>query len=301
MGPPPLLRYRTLGDALRLGALVLLTLLGMAASAQVNLSISPGVMDVVCETGKPATLTFGVISEAAAPMRCSIGLTAVDVNSAGIPTPSPRNGLPDLSRSIVVSPKTFTIPKGKSTQALSARVTLPRGTVGGRYAMVACTAVTMAQPSSGGGAGFAIVPEVRAVIMVTAKGAGSSAILQPAAISIASGREKRGTARGGWSAEVTIRNTGNCHVALDGKMIIRNATKRIVDTGPFEGGLGLVFPGRERVFKAVGRKALPDGSYQGEMQMTSRGSTRAAGESVFFTVKDGAVTISGTQKPASSG
>lgn len=271
------------------------------ASAQVELSIAPGVLEAVCDPGIPKTFTFKVVSTSASNMLCSVGVTPVDVSSNGIPTPAVWNGLPDLSGSVEFTPKSFRITAGKCTQTLSATVTLPRGTTGGRYAMISCSAASVAQPSQSSNAGYSVVPEVRAVILITAKGAGSIANLTPASIGISSGREMPAAARAVWTGSVTIRNTGNCHVTLSGKLVIRSLANRIIDSAPLEGGRGLVFPGREREFKAVGRKVLPDGSYQAEMQMVSRGSTQIAREPVYLTVTNGAVAITGTVKPALPG
>lgn len=271
------------------------------AAAQVDLSIAPGMLEAICDPGVPATFSFKVVSTSATSMVCSVGITPVDVNANGIPTPARWNGLPDLTGNVEFTPKTFRIPAGRSAHTLLATVTLPRGTTGGRYAMIECSAASALEPSRGSNAGYSVVPEVRAVILITPKGAGSIARLAPAAIGILSGREKPGVARAVWAASVTIRNTGNCHAALSGKLVIRNLGKRLIDIAPLAGGQGLVFPGREREFNAAGRKALPDGSYQAEIQMSSRGSTQIAREPVFFTVKGGVVAISGTEKPAPPG
>jgi hypothetical protein len=93
-----------------------------------------------------------------------------------------------------------------------------------------------------------------------------------------------------WAARVAVRNTGNVHAMLEGRVSILDEHGRAMARAPLLGGRGYVLAGGERVFQSSGSEHLPDGVYAlaASLHLAGRRSAPTIA-SVSFTILKGEV------------
>ncbi|NQU44521.1 hypothetical protein HQ520_14615 [bacterium] len=87
--------------------------------------------------------------------------------------------------------------------------------------------------------------------------------------------------------QLPVRNRGNMHVRIAGKVEIRSEAGQILEDFTLTAGKGFLLPGHERVFRNEMQTSLPDGFYVAKVDLHREGHTQPMTNNFAFYVEAG--------------
>ncbi len=163
-----------------------------------------------------------------------------------------------------------------------AKLSVPRGKVGGRYAAIIFQAIGSQKKSSG-----EIIVGARLGTLIlesiphTLKKRGKI-------VKIETKMAPEENSQQGAKTPVTIvasfKNTGNVHVKASGNVVIWDSNKKIVDRIPLIAGTGTVLPDGTREFKGTwsNKKKMVEGEYTAQARITFPGGREQASTKIVL-------------------
>ena len=238
-------------------------------NVQAQLSISPVVAEVTVRPGGQETFGIGITNSGSKALNITVSFSPMEVSPAGLPLVA-ENAERGCNSWITGTLMSLAL-KPKENRVLRFAVRAPREACGGYYALIVCNAVPQKDSSPG--------PRTRAnmtfsyrnlvPVMVVVPGGGIRAEFVGGTPSMV--RNPEGT---GYLMKVPIRNQGNIHARLAGKVEIRTEDGQVVETANLSAGRGYVLPAHERTFENKTALSLPDGSYLARVVIQVGDSTR---------------------------
>jgi len=260
-------------------------ILSMCAVAEGQISVAPLVLDdITVFPGSVKTIFLVVGSKGEGNQDCVVSVSGMRVVEGGLPSPAD-----DAPRScadwITVRPATFKLSPGQGKRIVL-QVRVPRGTVGGYYALISCTATGQeagdaeAQGRLQAGIRFRyrnLVPFLLAV-----PGSNMQAIIDGAAPMFYKAPDGDG-----YTIKLALRNRGNTHARITGSFDIRTESGRSLEKFEMGSGRGLLLPEHERLFESKSNMNLADGVYRAQVRLDLDKSNRPMEKAFSFYVEKG--------------
>lgn len=201
---------------------------------------------------------------------------------------------------IKVSPSDFVIGPGDGMEIL-AEVTVPRGVIGGRYAVIVFELAPEEKSKEEKFGTLTLHHRMTTAVEISIKRRTAKRKAVISSLKVVSTREDETLARFGKEAlmfTVSLRNEGNIHLFGEGTLTIRSKKRRRIRQIPLGGGRGTVLPDSTVDFQSVLRRGLPPGDYIAEAVIKYAG-LRPAVAKIPFTVSEEEMplTKAGSFKP----
>ena len=262
---------------------VLVPLLCPLAEAQI--SVTPLIVEnMTVYPGGLKTFFLGVGSQSEETQDCTLSLSAMTVVGGGLPVPaesSPRS----CHGWITMTPESFVLPPGSSRRIIC-QVRIPRGTVGGYYALLSCGAVARGSAVTARDEGVSVGIRFRhrqiVPILLTVPGPDMRAIIDSAEPVMT---QDIGSA--GYTLELPLRNRGNMHARIHGTAEIQSEAGQLVEKFDLVSGRGFLLPEHERVFTSKGKVNLSDGVYVAHFRLNLENTRRPMEKAFSFYVHNG--------------
>ena len=232
-----------------MGNVLTVCLLLIPGKLEAQLSFSPAIIQASGYPGGIERFDVNMSNSGTEPLNCTVRTYSTKIVGEGLPI-----AVEDAQRSckqwIDIKPKTFRL-EPNSDQRLMCTVNPPKGTAGGYYAIISCLGVPLSfedqDKTPGRKAGIRFRYQVQTVVLFTVRGANIKAIIEPGEPIIEP--KKDGT---GFSVQIPVRNLGNVHDQMTGKVAIKSEDGQTVDNFDLISGRGFVLPEHERLFKTEG-------------------------------------------------
>lgn len=239
---------------IKLCMMTIFIILAGTINAQINITLSPPIMEIATSPGAVKTFPLLLINNGEEDMNVRLYATDLILEREG-KTSFPEKGTYKYScaKWLEVSPKD-TIIKGNETKQIMCKLSIPKGELGGRYAAVMVEILPKDTPQKG----QVIFYRLASLLLVVIKGWGleSEAIIEDIQLT-----PKEKTA--GYEIIASLKNKGNVHLEAKGEAILKNERGYRLRTEAItlEAGKGTVFPEGIRDFKGNFEKKLGDGIY----------------------------------------
>lgn len=185
-----------------------------------------------------------------------------------------------LAQWITLDKNEFSLEPGK-IQLIQGKITVPRGSRGGRYAVIIFETSSPDVRETRGRGKIILGARLGTILMLsiphTLKEKGKIGTIE---------WEARGDAKPHPILfTLSFKNTGNVHLRIRGSIVIKNKEGRIIDRMPLEAGTGTVLPDGVRVLKGTwsNRRKMKEGDYTAEARISFRGGQVRA--QVPFSIK----------------
>lgn len=264
---------------IRILVLFLFTVLtGLPLSyADISFSVSPPIMELNVPSGGVKTMKLLVYNQGDMPIHVNGDIVDMDIEPDGNTTLLPAGSSPwSCADWITLDKDEFDIEAGEK-KTVVARLTVPRGTRGGRYAAIIFQAIG---PRKRGRGAIVVGARLGTLIMETIP---RTIKRQGEIIEIKAKRDPEERFLLGAKAPITFvvsfRNTGNIHIKAKGSVVIKDSNNRIVDRVPLMAGTGTVLPDGVREFEGTWsnkRKMVEGGEYTAEVRITFPGGRARA-------------------------
>jgi len=253
--------------------------------AEAQISVTPLIVeDLTVYPGGLKTFFLFVGSQSEETQDCTLSLSAMTVEGGGLPVPaesSPRS----CHKWITMIPESFVLPPGSSRRIIC-QVRVPRGTVGGYYALLSCGAVARGSAVAPRGEGVSVGIRFRhrqiVPVLLTVPGPNMSAIIDAAEPVMA---QNIGSV--GYTLELPLRNRGNIHARIHGTADIQSEAGQLVEKFDLVSGRGFLLPEHERVFTSKGKVNLSDGVYVAHFRLDLKNTRRPMEKAFSFYVQNG--------------
>ena len=289
-------------------AFITLSLL-FVATLHAQVSVVPLMQEVTVSRGSTATFDLRLHNGGKGPLTITLNVREMEINEEGVPSTAPVKPAWSCTDWITLKPGEFTL-QPDSVLVVHGRVAAPKDASGGHYAYITCDFLSKMTPFKLGDKDdqqmqIDMSRGVSSNLFVTVRSTENTVNLKPDTLLLSSGQRKAtasldprmNQAGGNWQVVLPVHNDGNIHTVVTGMAGIWNDAARLIDRAALQAGRGFVLPGKTRIFRAVGAKPLPDGSYVVKIQL-KHGQTNRLSEGMFpFSVVDG-VAIPGAADPA---
>jgi hypothetical protein len=253
----------------------------------------PLMQEVTASRGGKAKFDLRIRNRGDKPLDLSMYVHEFNVSEEGIPSTEPGGGLNTCRDWLALSPQNFSL-QPDSSQLVQGILTVPKTAQGGYYAFITCNLAGGNEPSLDLGSPqqkleLDIARSVSTTLLVTVKSSENTIELKPDSLRLLSGRTKAtgpldspDTGNNShWQVVLPVTNYGNLHAKADGMVSIWSTDARLVDRAALRAGKGFVLPGKTRIFRAEGIKALPDGEYMVKVQLRPEQRTNRVTEGAF--------------------
>ena len=260
-------------------------ILSVCAVAEGQISVAPLILDeITVFPGSVKSIFLVVGSTGKSTQDCTVSVSGMRVAEGGLPIPAD-----DAPRScadwITVRPATFTLSPGQGKRIVL-QVRVPRGTVGGYYALISCTATGQeAGDAEGQGrvqAGIRFRYRNLVPVLLAVPGSNMQAIIDGAAPMFSKAPDGDG-----YTIKLLLRNRGNTHARITGSFEIRTESGRSLDKFEMGSGRGLLLPEHERLFESKSNVNLADGVYRAQVRLDLDKSSRPMEKVFSFYVEKG--------------
>lgn len=265
--------------------LACLTLVLGTSSARANLAISPTIIRPRAFPGGIKQLTVGLSNRGHTVLHCTAEVYAMKVTGGGMPVAVDK--APRSCRDwIKITPEKFKLP-AKTGRRVIVRINVPEKAAGGYYALISFLGKPEGADKEEGkkkGVRSTVRLSYRtmAAVLLTVPGPQLKAVIDSARPVIET--DQKG---GKYTVKVPVRNRGNIHGRLSGRIEVRSQAGQMVDRFELEAGRGFILPGQERVFKSTGEVKLPDGFYVARVTLRMEKFRRPMQKDFAFHVRDG--------------
>jgi len=193
---------------------------------------------------------------------------------------------------IKVSSSDFVIGPGEGKEIM-AEVTVPRGVVGGRYAVIVFELVPEEKSKEEKLGTLTLHHRMTTAVEISIKRRTAKRRAVISSLKVVSVREDEKLAKFGKEAlmfSASLKNEGNIHIFGEGTLTIRSKKRRRIRQVPLGGGRGTVLPDTIVDFQSVLTRRLPPGDYIAEAVIKYAGS-RPAVAKLPFTISPEEVPI----------
>ena len=201
---------------------------------------------------------------------------------------------------IKVSPSDFVLAPGDGMEIL-AELTVPRGVVGGRYAVIVFELAPERLPKEKVFGTLTLHHRMTTAVEISIKRRVAKRRAIISSLKIVSAREDKRLAKFGKEALMfiaSLKNEGNIHVFGEGTLTIRTKKGRRIRQVPLGAGRGTVLPDTTVDFKSILRRGFPPGDYIAEAVIRYAGLRPAIAKLPFtVTQEEVPVTKAGSFKP----
>jgi len=178
----------------------------------------------------------------------------------------------------------FTLDPG-SKKEIGAKIRVPRGVRGGKYAVILFESLSSASTKRGNvilGARLGTIIMVSIPWTLKREAKISQIRVEKAPISPGEGRQRK-TLIQPINFIISFKNTGNVHIEANGSVVIKNDEGRIIDRIPLEVGTGTVLPEGVRDFQGSwsNPRKMVKGKYTAEARISFGGRRQARREKTF--------------------
>ena len=167
-----------------------------------------------------------------------------------------------------------------SKKAIGARIKVPRGVRGGRYAVILFESLSSGRRKRGNvmlGARLGTIVMVSIPRTLKREAEISRIKIEKVPVSPREGRQGK-TLIQPVDFIASLKNIGNVHINAKGSVVIKNDEGRIIDRIPLEVGTGTVFPDGVRDFQGTWSNPgkMIKGKYTAEARISYRGRRQAS-------------------------
>lgn len=202
-----------------------------------------------------------------------------------------------VAKYVEIEPTEFSVPP-KSTKMIKAKVSIPRGLVGGLYGVIVVQLEPPETTEEGALQEMTFIYRMTSFLEITLRGTRQrlEAFCNSFEVKLSKDFPMFRTYLGDnalvFVAEVT--NTGNVHVVTKGTLIIQTVDKRTVARMPLGGGRGVIIPGATVNLMSITGRKFPPGEYVARA-VIDYGGRRPMIAETKFTVKEQKVEVQETQ------
>ena len=193
----------------------------------------------------------------------------------------------------------FVIGPGDGKEIL-AEVTVPRGVVGGRYAVIVFELVPEEKSKEEKLGTLTLHHRMTTAVEISIKGKIAKKRAVISSLKVVSAREEETLAKFGKEAlmfTASLKNEGNIHIFGEGTLTIRSENGKKIRQVPLGGGRGTVLPGTTVDFQSILRRKLAPGNYIAEAVIRYAGLRPAIAKLPFtVTPEEVPVTKAGSFK-----
>jgi len=262
-------------------AVVLASLCGGRAAAQVSFFWSPPSVDLVAPPGGKTGFRAYLVNSSSQIQRFRIVVQDVAQQRSGVYS-FLEMGEGDkrfsCSRWLKVTPEEVTLEPGEGA-TFTCELRVPRGqTSGGRYAAVSCIPAPRgpaARPAQGGLGQISIEVQTSTIVFLVV------ARSRPTMRCNISNLKVESQPGGSVAFTASLTNEGNIHVRGQGRLVIRSPSGRRLAETRLGRGRGTVLPGAIVDFKTMVREGIPIGDYTAEAVIRFHGRAPAIARAPF--------------------
>ena len=248
--------------------------------AEISFSVSPPIMELNVPGGGVKVMKLLVYNQGEMPIHVSGSVADMEIEPDGNTALLSAGASPwSCADWITLDNDELDIDAGEKKTVI-ARLSVPRGKRGGRYAAIIFQATGSQKKDAG-----AIVIGARLGTLIletiphTLKKGGEIVRIET---------RMEGDFQPGEKVPITIvalfRNTGNVHIKAQGSVVIKDSNNRIVDRLPLIAGTGTVLPDGIREFKGTwsNKSKMAEGEFTAEARITFPGGRAQASANIML-------------------
>jgi hypothetical protein len=239
--------------------------LGFAdCEAVVSLGVSPQLIELSVPSGRVHEMDLKVYNQGDGRLSINAYVSSIELSLDGTPVPlETKEGERSCAEWITLDKHGFELLPGEE-QAVHATIEVPRGSTGGRYAVILFEGIpALSDPEPWD---MPLGTRVGSIVMESIP----HTLLKDCEIESV---EISKSVEEGVEFDVHFRNTGNVHIRARGSVVIKSGQGRIVDRVPLDVGTGTVLPDGVRSFRGTwfNPRRMEKGDYTGEVRMSCPG------------------------------
>ena len=252
-----------------------------SVGAGISTSVSPPLLELSVPAGGLQLFELTVVNSGDKPVKircCAMDMRLEPDGSVTLLKASASSQ--SLAQWITLDKNEFGLEPGKM-QSIQGKLTVPRGSRGGRYAVIVFETSSPDIREARGRGKILLGARLGTILMLsiphTLKEKGRIGAIE---------WEARGDSKPHPILfTLSFKNTGNVHLRIRGSIVIKNKEGRIIDRIPLEAGTGTVLPDGIRVLKGnwSNRRKMKEGDYTAEARINFRGGQVRA--QVPFSIK----------------
>ncbi|MBT3881099.1 MAG: hypothetical protein HON76_10540 [Candidatus Scalindua sp.] len=262
---------------------VFITFIGLPSGyAEISFSVSPPIIELNVPGGGVKVMKLIVYNQGDVSIHVSSSVMDMEIDPDGNTALLP-SGTSSWSCAnwITLDNGELDLEAGEKKTVI-AKLSVPRGKVGGRYAAIIFQAIGPQKKNSGEiVVGARLGTLILETIPHTLKKRGKI-------VKIETRREPKDNSQQGAKTPITIvasfKNRGNAHVKASGSVVIWDSNKKIVDRIPLIAGTGTVLPDGTRKFKGTwsNKKKMVEGEYTAQVRITFPGGREQASTKIVL-------------------
>jgi len=273
----------------KLRLLILLSIFFIArpnlALCQISITVAPPLVETSIAAGGLRTFKLVISNTGNKPVDIEGYTCDLKLNLDGTPLVlEPGLSSYSCAKWIELTNDKFTLDQG-SKKEIGAKIRVPRGVRGGRYAVILFESLSSASTKRGNvilGARLGTIVMVSIPWTLKREAEISQIRVEKAPVSPREGGQGK-TLIQPVDFIVSLKNMGNVHIQANGSVVIKNDEGRIIDRIPLEVGTGTVLPEGVRDFQASwsNLRKMVKGKYIAEARINYRGRRQARAEKAF--------------------
>lgn len=256
------------------------------ALSQISITVVPPMVETSIAAGGLRTFKLVVSNLGNKPVDIEGYTCDLKLNPDGIPLVlEPGTSSYSCAKWIELTDDKFTLDPG-SKKEIGAKIRVPRGVRGGRYAVILFESLSSASTKRGNvilGARLGTIVMVSIPWTLKREAEISQIRMEEAPVSPREGRQRK-TLIQPVNFIVSLKNMGNVHIEANGSVVIKNDEGRIIDRIPLQAGTGTVLPEGVRDFQGSwsNPRKMVKGKYTAEARINYRGRRQARAEKTFL-------------------
>lgn len=255
------------------------------ALSQISITVTPPLVETSIPAGGLRSFKLVVSNLGNSPVDIQGYTCDLKLNPDGTPLIlDPGVSSYSCAKWIELTEDKFTLDPG-SKKAIGARIKVPRGVRGGRYAVILFESLSSGRRKRGNvmlGARLGTIVMVSIARTLKREAKISQIKVEDAPVSPRKRRQGK-TLIQPVDFIVSLKNMSNVHIRAKGSVVIKNDKGRIIDRIPLETGTGTVFPDGVRDFQGTwsNPRKMVKGKYTAEARISYKGRRQARAEKTF--------------------
>lgn len=255
------------------------------AVAEISMTVAPPLIETTVPPGGVHTFKLSVSNTGDRPIDIRGYTGDIRLNADGTPEVLDAGETANSCAGwIELTDTRFTVDAG-SKKVIGAKINVPRGIKGGRYAVILFESFLAENRKKGN---VSLGARLGTIVMTTTPWALERKLEIPS-IKIEHydlRAPKRSQVKKNIQSVrflILVKNTGNVHVKANGSIVIKNKEGKIVDRIAIKSGTGTVFPDGVRNFEAIwsNARSMMKGQYMAEARVSCKGGRQAKSEKEF--------------------
>lgn len=246
------------------------------ATAQTILRLLPPIQELSIQKGSADNFTITVLNSGDADAEGRFEVFNMDITINGQPVVADSGYSRGCAQWIKLNTKECTI-KAHEKFTLNGTLKVPRKAEGGYYAIIrgtfgSTTIPIETQKTKIKKPQIKLESQAMVVLLLTVPSSRNKPIIVPDTLFVLPNGDGNATVtsstfnqkfnnNNGWKVVLPVRNDGNIHTRVSGKLSFWSESGTHIESAPFAAGKGYILPGKTRNFKAVGKNVLSDGYY----------------------------------------